>query len=171
MWNLAPFSEIYFPKPAEQPRLVTFSVNRTVGSAGLGKMACLMRMNGHKKVAPLQPPPQALRFSHGRGERETSDWWWTARDHGKGTVFHQKRDVWVRGRPGYLTRKRPKQFITVTKQRISQKVILFRLQFRKNSKYPLFRFAVWLPNTLRWNPPGHWVILICSGQKSYTRII
>ena len=31
-----------------------------------------------------QPPPQALRFSHGRGERETSDWWWTARDHGKG---------------------------------------------------------------------------------------
>ena len=32
-----------------------------------------------------QPPPQALRFSHGRGERETSDWWWTARDHGKGT--------------------------------------------------------------------------------------
>ena len=21
-----------------------------------------------------QPPPQALRFSHGRGERETSDW-------------------------------------------------------------------------------------------------
>ena len=29
-------------------------------------------------------------FSHGRGERETSDWWWTAH-------FHQKRDVWVRG--------------------------------------------------------------------------
>ena len=24
--------------------------------------------------ALLQPPPQALRFSHGRGERETSDW-------------------------------------------------------------------------------------------------
>ena len=60
-----------------------------------------------------QPPPQALRFLHGRGERETSDWWWAARDHGKGTVgrrsplspsrlslrahFHQKRDVWVRG--------------------------------------------------------------------------
>ena len=36
-------------------------------------------------VARWQPPPQALRFSHGRGERETSDWWWTARDHGKGT--------------------------------------------------------------------------------------
>jgi len=31
-----------------------------------------------------QPPPQALRFSHGRGERETSDWWWTARDLVKG---------------------------------------------------------------------------------------
>ena len=55
-----------------------------------------------------QPPPQALRFSHGRGERETSDWWWTARDHGKGPSrlplrehFHQKRDVWVRGRWPY----------------------------------------------------------------------
>ena len=61
-----------------------------------------------------QPPPQALRFLHGRGESETSDWWWTARNHGKGTEgrrsplspsrlhlrahFHQKRDVWVRGR-------------------------------------------------------------------------
>ena len=61
-----------------------------------------------------QPPPQALRFLHGSGESETSDWWWTARNHGKGTEgrrsplfpsrlplrahFHQKRDVWVRGR-------------------------------------------------------------------------
>ena len=61
----------------------------------------------------VQPPPQALRFLHGRGERETSDWWWIARSHGKGTDgrwsplspsrpplrahFHQKRDVWVRG--------------------------------------------------------------------------
>ena len=26
------------------------------------------------KVVINQPPPQALRFSHGRGERETSDW-------------------------------------------------------------------------------------------------
>ena len=42
------------------------------------------------KTSRVQPPPQALRFSHGRGERETSDWWWTAH-------FHQKRDVWVRG--------------------------------------------------------------------------
>ena len=32
-----------------------------------------------------QPPPRALLFSHGRGKRETSDWWWTVRDHGKGT--------------------------------------------------------------------------------------
>ena len=31
----------------------------------------------------IQPPPQALRFSHGRGVREASDWWWTARDHGR----------------------------------------------------------------------------------------
>ena len=36
-------------------------------------------------VCGQQPPPQALRFSHSRGERETSDWWWTARDHEKGT--------------------------------------------------------------------------------------
>ena len=25
-------------------------------------------------IGLAQPPPQALRFSHGRGERETSDW-------------------------------------------------------------------------------------------------
>ena len=42
------------------------------------------------KTFRVQPPPQVLRFSHGRGERETGDWWWTAH-------FHQKRDVWVRG--------------------------------------------------------------------------
>ena len=41
------------------------------------------------EVAWDQPPPQALRFSHDRGERETSDWWWTARDHGKGTDGRQ----------------------------------------------------------------------------------
>ena len=72
-------------------------------------------------VERSQPPPQALRFSHGRGERETSDWWWTTRDHGKGTNgrrsplspsrlplrghFHQKRDVWVRGRERSSVRK------------------------------------------------------------------
>ena len=27
----------------------------------------------------------SLLLSHDRGERETSDWWWTARDHGKDT--------------------------------------------------------------------------------------
>ena len=47
-------------------------------------------------TSQLQPPPQALRFSHSRGERETSDWWWTARDHGKGT------DVRVRGSHSYV---------------------------------------------------------------------
>ena len=31
------------------------------------------RVKTGKTLAP-QPPPQALRFSHGRGERETSDW-------------------------------------------------------------------------------------------------
>ena len=61
-----------------------------------------------------QPPPQALRFSHGRGERETR----VTGDEPQGTMgrvqtaveaslcpsrlplrahFHQKRDVWVRG--------------------------------------------------------------------------
>ena len=52
-------------------------------------------------------------FAWQRRARNASDWWWTARDHGKGTDswrsasrplspsrahFHQKRDVWVRGR-------------------------------------------------------------------------
>ena len=65
----------------------------------------------------FQPPPQALRFSHGRGERETR----VTGDEPQGTMgrvqtageatsrplspsrlplrapFHQKRDVWVRG--------------------------------------------------------------------------
>ena len=66
-----------------------------------------------------QPPPQALRFSHGRGERETSDWWWTARDHGKGSSrlplrahFHEKRDVWVRGRSKAAPRWSQKWSIT-----------------------------------------------------------
>ena len=125
--NHTPFSEIYFAKPTEQPRLVTFSVNRTVGSAELGKMACLMRMKGHKNAArlPNEKTPKTIHFKI---------------------------------QDGYQAKNK-------------SKVILFRLQFRKNSKYPLFRFAVWLPNTLRRNPPGHWVILVCSGQKSCTRII
>ena len=56
-------------------------------------------------------------FAWQRQARNARDWWWTARDHGKGTDgrfstsrqlspsrlplrahFHQKRDVWVRGR-------------------------------------------------------------------------
>ena len=53
-----------------------------------------------------QPPPQALRFSHGRGERETR----VTGDEPQGTMgrvqtpsqlplrAHRKRDVWVRGR-------------------------------------------------------------------------
>ena len=81
----------------------------------------------------------------------------------------------IKTSPGYLTRKRQKTIHFKIQDgyqaKNKSKIILFRLQFRKNSKYPLFRFAVWLPNTLRRNPPGHWVILICSGQKSCTRII
>ena len=65
------------------------------------------------KTGFKQPPPQALRFSHGRGERETR----VTGDEPQGTMgrvqtagplspsrlplrahFHQKRDVWVRGR-------------------------------------------------------------------------
>ena len=49
-----------------------------------------------------QPPPQALRFSHGRGERETR----VTGDQPQGTMGTvqpsfartSKRDVWVRGR-------------------------------------------------------------------------
>ena len=60
-----------------------------------------------------QPPPQALRFSHGRGERETR----VTGDEPQGTMgrvqspsrlplrahFHQKRDVWVRGRQSLIS--------------------------------------------------------------------
>ena len=82
-----------------------------------GVMNCCL--SGYVQTIPdsSQPPPQALRFSHGRGEPETSDC-----DEPQGTMgrvqtageapsrplspsrlplcthFHQKRDVWVRGR-------------------------------------------------------------------------
>ena len=67
-----------------------------------------------KLILQPQPPPQALRFSQGRGERETR----VTGDEPQGTMgrvqtaveaslcpsrlplrahFHQKRDVWVRG--------------------------------------------------------------------------
>ena len=62
------------------------------------------------KTGIYQPPPQTLRFSHGRGERETR----VTGDEPQGTLgrvqtffssrlplrvhFHRKRDVWVRGR-------------------------------------------------------------------------
>ena len=58
------------------------------------------------QVRKFQPPPQALRFSHGRSERETR----VTGDDPQGTMgrvpshlplrahFHRKRDVWVRGR-------------------------------------------------------------------------
>ena len=55
-----------------------------------------------------QPPPQALRFSHGRGERETR----VTGDGLQGTTgrvqttghFHRERDVWVRGSAGIESR-------------------------------------------------------------------
>ena len=73
---------------------------------------------------PRQPPPQALRFSHGRGERETR----VTGDEPQGTMgrvqtageacrplspsrlplrahFHQKRDVWLGGSVRGLTQK------------------------------------------------------------------
>ena len=40
---------------------------------GRGEIKTKIRYNIRDTLA-LQPPPQALRFSHGRGERETSDW-------------------------------------------------------------------------------------------------
>ena len=58
----------------------------------------------HKHYGVFQPPPQALRFSHCRGERETR----VTGDKPQGTMgrvqtpsrvhFHRKRDVWVRSR-------------------------------------------------------------------------
>ena len=62
-----------------------------------GKVCILKR-----KIGQAQPHPQALRFSHRRGERETRDWWWTARLSPSRLSlrahFHRERDVWVRGR-------------------------------------------------------------------------
>ena len=59
--------------------------------------------NSVRNIQFNQPPPQALRFSHGRGERETR----VTGDEPQGAMspsrlplrahFHQKRDVWVRG--------------------------------------------------------------------------
>ena len=55
------------------------------------------------QVVRIQPPPQALHFSHRRGERETR----VTGDEPQGTMgrvqtarahFHRERDVWVRGR-------------------------------------------------------------------------
>ena len=51
-----------------------------------------------------QPPPQALRFSHGRGERETS--LRVTGDQPQGTMGRvQTADVWVRGRVKMLTER------------------------------------------------------------------
>ena len=55
-----------------------------------------------------QPPPQALRFSHGGGESETR----VTGDEPQGTMgriqttvhFHRERDVWVRGSCGIESR-------------------------------------------------------------------
>ena len=72
-------------------------------------MLSLLAANHH---VSSQPPPQALRFSHGRGERETR----VTGDEPQGTMgrvqtagearcllpaflcAHIERDVWVRGR-------------------------------------------------------------------------
>ena len=82
--------------------------------------SCLQQK--YRNRDPLQPPPQALRFSHGRGERETR----VTGNELQGTIgrvqtageatsrplspsrlplrahFHRKRDVRVRGRTLYL---------------------------------------------------------------------
>ena len=63
-----------------------------------------------------QPPPQALRFSHGRGERETR----VTGDGLQGTMgrvqttghFHRERDVWVRGSAGIESRWCKREFFS-----------------------------------------------------------
>ena len=56
-----------------------------------------------QQVVRIQPPPQALHFSHRKGNRETR----VTGDESQGTMgrvqtaralFHRERDVWVRGR-------------------------------------------------------------------------
>ena len=65
----------------------------------------ILRLRKKKETDMLntrnQPPPRALWFSLGRGERETRE----SGDEPQGTMglllrahFHRKRDVWVRGR-------------------------------------------------------------------------
>ena len=56
-------------------------VKKTFGMLSFNKKIKMRR----RRESQIQPPPQALRFSHGKGERETIDWWWTARDQGQGT--------------------------------------------------------------------------------------
>ena len=78
------------------------------------------RRTTEAKIGGIRPPPQALRFSHGRGERETR----VTGDEPQGTLRRvyggrrsvlpvvsfppsfartfssKKRDVWIRGREG-----------------------------------------------------------------------
>ena len=64
---------------------------------------------GNMGYDQCQPPPQALRFSHGRGERETR----VTGDELQGTMGREllpaflcahvlKKDVWVRGSDQYI---------------------------------------------------------------------
>ena len=50
--------------------LKIYNVAKTDGGIYLCKAENVMGA----EIATAQPPPQAFRFSHGRGERETSDW-------------------------------------------------------------------------------------------------
>ena len=79
-------------------------------------MILLLRYINSVFQGRTQPPPQALRFSHGRGERETR----VTGDEPQGTMGRvqtagvsfppsfartSKRDVWVRGREGPTLQK------------------------------------------------------------------
>ena len=108
-----------------------------------------------EKMYAYQPPPKALRFSHGRGERETSDWWWTAGDHGKGTHGRRsarlascllpaflcahifiKRDVWVRGSMHMITGHLNEYFpylIELKRGRLKSELLPVTVCFRRGS--------------------------------------
>ena len=76
-----------------------------------------MQIDLQIRIQPWQPPPQALRFSHSRGERETrvtgdeplSPSRLPLRAH-----FLQKRDVWVRGSSRGIC---PEEFLCINKKK------------------------------------------------------
>ena len=65
---------ICIPRKLGNPVLVRM-LQKSSRKSRLDSLSCTMVVHTIKRNTIFsQPPPQALRFSHGRGERETSDW-------------------------------------------------------------------------------------------------